>query len=392
MTKRLQIIFQNIASVVTALLFSLVFWGCKDDDPEPKPEPAERTILVYMIASNSLSGNEDLDLEEMKQAVERKDYNTRLLVYKCSYYDKPELLEVKRDAITGKAFEKTLKTYPESPSSASADRLRNVIADMKAIAPAGEYGLILWSHAMNWEPSSTWTGGKYWFGDDKGPSPTKEEGNKMEITELADALPTGEFRFIWADCCYMGSIECAWELKDKCDYYIAYPTETLATGCPYQDVLPHLLQSNLDIAGAARAYFDYYDNRSGDYRSATISVVKTDILPAIAEVVRAMAASRIDTPELSGVPDYARYCKDGPTVAYYDFIEYWRQSSINPDNLNELIMLTDNAVIYKAATPEFLGKTINPARYSGLSTHHFTNSATKADDFYKTLSWHSAIY
>ena len=48
----------------------------------------------------------------------------------------------------------------------------------------------------------------------------------------------------------------------------------------------------------------------------------------------------------------------------------------------------DKAVIYKAATPEFLGVKINPDKYSGLSTYIPLNpSDPELDAYYKEFQW-----
>ena len=58
-----------------ALLLMLV--ACGSDEPEQPQAPVRRTILVYMVATNSLGNNQrdPQDLAEMGQAVSAGDLN-----------------------------------------------------------------------------------------------------------------------------------------------------------------------------------------------------------------------------------------------------------------------------------------------------------------------------
>jgi len=163
-----------------------------------------------------------------------------MLVYKHLSGSNPELIRLYRDA-SGKAVEDIVAVYQDQ-NSATPLVLRSVLNKMKSIFPADDYGLILWSHATGWLPegyySKTKTPGVFFtdpyadivksFGEDR--------GTEMEITELKDALPF-EFEFIIFDCCFMGGIETAYELRDKAEYIVASPTEILATGFPYDKVI-----------------------------------------------------------------------------------------------------------------------------------------------------------
>ena len=63
---------KRILPVLTAMLMLPLLWSCSEDNPEP-PVPqgpmdrVERTVLMYAVASNSLSYNLDLDMKEIQQ-------------------------------------------------------------------------------------------------------------------------------------------------------------------------------------------------------------------------------------------------------------------------------------------------------------------------------------
>lgn len=380
---------KHFLSAITAVFCMIALTACHKDTPDPVPPTASRTLLIYMVATNNLSSNAELDLSEIMEGTGHDDVdkNSRTLVYLRAYYNKPALVEVKRDSITGVVDVITLKTYSASPVSTEPQRISEVVADMQRYAPADDYGLVLWSHALNWEPS------KYWFGTDNGDKPADALAAHCDIPALASAIPDQLFSFIWADCCYMGSIEVAWELRSKCSTFVAYPTEVMGTGCPYQLIIPCLMKRGTpDITGAAQKFFDHYDSQYGIYRSATIAVISTENLSAVAQAARVILSAPAENASLEGVLNYAR--KDsGPTVPYYDFKGYMQRMSASSDAYLNFCNALDMAIIYKAATPKFYNTiTIPREDFSGLSVHHFTDDSSATNNYYKTLAWHNAIY
>ena len=69
----------------------------------------------------------------------------------------------------------------------------------------------------------------------------------MELADFASALPLPNHRkwdFILFEGCYMGSVEVAYELKDKTEAIIASPTEIVSPGMTevYPSALSYLYQ------------------------------------------------------------------------------------------------------------------------------------------------------
>ena len=89
--------------------------------------------------------------------------------------------------------------------------------------------------------------------------------------------------------CYMGSVEVAYELKDKTEAIIASPTEIVSPGMTevYPSALSYLYQPTPQLERFAQSYFDAWNSKTGDYRSATISVVQTEYLEELALLARA---------------------------------------------------------------------------------------------------------
>lgn len=56
--------------------------ACQQDGPTPEPSVGSRTVLVYMIAQNSLAPLASADIEEMKEGMRQVDATSgNLLVY-----------------------------------------------------------------------------------------------------------------------------------------------------------------------------------------------------------------------------------------------------------------------------------------------------------------------
>ena len=369
------------ATLASTILLLTVVSCSNDNEPTIKPDGPSRTILVYMVATNSLSDNVADDIEEMMQgmtAVEGDDCH--LLVYEANYNADPMLYEI--TSANGKASISPLKTYQTTTSSASVERMSEVISDAVATAPAESYGLVLWSHATGWvrvlesASKSSGTVRPADFADDN--------GQWMTISDLARAIPDGLFDFIYADACYMGCIEIAYQLRDKANYYIASPTETLSPGMPYDENIPCLFGDLNSLTQACQNTYNYYESR-GSY--ATISLTDCSQLDEIAELCRQIHLNPADVT----VPIEELQCYNRNTRSvFFDFLQY-TQLLATSEQSSALYNLTNQAIIYKAATKRFDTITIDPDNYSGLSTYILGTSPIN-EQYYTTLEWYDKVY
>ena len=156
------------------LSLCLLLAACSSDEPDTPAAPARRTVLVYMVATNSLGANErdQQDLDEMDRAVTADGLNgCRWLVYRVAPGEQnPTLFEIKKNK-HGTAVHEVLEVYPSTQcASVTAERMSEVIADARRHAPAQDYGLVLWSHATGWAPSLTTKAAapRRVFGEDNG--------------------------------------------------------------------------------------------------------------------------------------------------------------------------------------------------------------------------------
>ena len=358
--------------------------SCSDNNEPPiEPDGTSRTVLVYMVATNSLSDNAADDIEEMMQgmaAVDGKDCH--LLVYVTNYDIEPTLYEI--SSSNGRSLMTPIKTYSANVSSVTIDRMSEVIADARTLAPAESYGLILWSHATGWvrtlESASKLSGQTVVnpadFADDN--------GQQMSITDLAEAIPDGVFNFIYADACYMGSIEIACQLRDKADYYIASPTETLSLGMPYDENIPCFFEETPDLVGACQNMYDYYASRAS---YATIALIDCSMLEQVADLCQQIhATTNVESVDTDQLQCYNRASRR----TYFDFLQYTSLLA-SEQQATELYQLTSQLVPYKAATSKFMSIDIDPDNYSGLSTYVLGTASIANEQYYTTLDWYNKV-
>lgn len=392
---------------VPALFGSFMLTSCNNDDNPDSPYVStgkEKTILLYAIASNNLSGNLVSDKNEILSVASQFDLDKcRLLVYEVTPAYEPALLELQKNA---DSYEfKKLKDYSTDISSATTERISEVINDVKEMGESQTYGLILWSHgtgldyypeensikSMQMDATTKDGVAAYAFGYDQNPFTGKI--GEINIDVLADAIPDGLFSFIWFDACYMSGIETIYELRNKCNYYVGYPTEVFEWGMPYDLVMPHLMKRNSDLKGGAEAFFNYYANHVNSYaRVATIALVDMSQI----ENVASLCKEAYSADNAVYVPDLQRYTR-GNIGPFYDFNGYTFQKA-GAESLDSFSSrwekALDDFIIYKATTDyDFNYNPIKVEQFSGISCHIYNpDSTTDNDKFYRRLDWFKRVY
>lgn len=274
------------------IILCLGFTSCSENEtPEPR---TTRTILVYMMANNSLNSFASKNIESMIEGATSKNLNGgNLIVYYAPAGSPPELLRIKEE--NGVVKKIHLKDY-EKQNSADPDVMRSVIGEVVSQYPADSYGLVLWSHGTAWLPSDYQNKLKA-FGQDG--------NNWMEIDDLAKGLPDDLFDFILFDACYMASVECTYELRNKAEYILASPTETMADGWPYEEMMPQLFATDLQLEKVGETFYNHYLNNTYPY--ATVSLTKTSELDNLKSVTHDILA---DKTESDFTVSIQRKCKD----------------------------------------------------------------------------------
>lgn len=381
----------HFPAIYRRLLFSVpllaLLAGCKGDEPDPDPVPAEATqsLLVYAVASNNLYPNFKADTTEMTTAARHIDIDRFPIMLYCVTPDgEPELKRMVKSA-DGSCRFVTVRSYDRGMFSTDPRRMKAVIGDMKEAAPAARYGLVCWSHATGWSPN---------FSDHQVPGMNKSFGQDkyggtsdyLDLDELAEAIPDRMFEYIWFDCCYMGAVEVAYQLRDKCRYLIAYPTEIMNAGNCYNNTLQYIMRDTPDYVEAARTLFKSYDDFSVP---VSVGVFDLSGIEALADAARAIYASG-SASEASGLQNYGRR----PNGPYYDFGQYTFSYTADEELKSRFSAALDAMTLYKAlSSKDFNGFPFDTSIYSGLSCHYLDPEVmSPAEDYYRTLDWYKRVY
>ena len=392
------LIHKNFLTFALSFL-ALINWSCSKetgDSPYIKQQ-VKSTVLVYAVATNSLSGNLVSDKNEMLLAAVDLDVNqNNVLVFETKYGavvngDRTAEIRLLRLVKSGDSYVWNVeKEFTDDIDPLNPSRVSEVIDYVANNYKAENYGLVFWSHSTGSQPytynnTKADNGLAYSFGQDL--TAKNDEFIQINIDELAKAVPDRMFDFIWFDSCYMSNIESIYEFRNKCNTYVGYATEVLEYGLPYNIVLPYMVGENPDLISAADLFYQYYQNSI-----ATIAVVDMNKIENFAQSCRTFMGKNVEVSPSS----YMKYTRFS-TGPFYELGDYAKDlavkngNEISEDQWNELI---DNIVIYKAATPrDFSYNTIYPERFSGLSTHVYsTSDDSESEIYYKSLGWYKAVF
>lgn len=382
----------TVLKLAMLLAPAFLYMSCeKDDSPDNGGnDNIERTILVYAVASNSLEGDIVDNKISMLEGLSNVDVNKyRLVVYEVNKKkDHAVLWEAKRDKSGIVAFD-SVGVYDRSLFSTDPARISQVIKDVTKKYDSSHYDLFLWSHGTSWLPADTGNRSvQKSFGDDQ----YKNGQDKTDITELSEAIPSGVFDMIWFDCCLMSSIEVAYQMRDKCDYMVAYPTEIRAEGAPYSRIIPLLMREEPLRAQAAKEVYDFYTYSFPSPKAVTVCVMDMSKIEAVARAAKPILSNK----EVPAVTNLLRYSRPYLHLAaeLYDFRQYLEEKSKlsgTTQYLDDLKKALDDFVIYKAASEkDFEYRVIPSEHFSGIASYVQQYEESSLEDFYHTLDWWKA--
>lgn len=381
---------------LATLLLALTFVSCDSDSPKKPEQPTEHTTLVYIVAANNLGQQygttpkaDSLDLDEMQLAARRGALGgNRWLVFHSTYSGN-RLLELTAAGL------KVLKTYGMYEAT-NASVMQQVIDDMKLMAPARNYGLVLWSHANGWIED-----GSEYYAPQSTQAPVsplsygKHNGHSMNTTTLRYVLEDEDLEYIYFDCCLMGGVEVMYELRNCARYIVSSPSELPRDGMPYdQNVGPLAAGGKDNIVKAARNTFELYQSKQkAAERTATMTVVETAGLQRLADATRTIYDVTAPSHPLKVVTNY--YGSEYVSQGYYlDFGEYvtalHERDALDGALLAEFNSALASVVIYKDAT-EKLWDDWPLYTTSGLSTRVLTRAEDLSVKGYDHLEWTKTV-
>ena len=289
-----------------------------------------RTVLVYMVAENSLAGHVVGDLNEILLGVKNSNLyaGDKVVVY-LDDTRLPRIYCIDK-SVTAQTYTELVPEveYEEDVNSASREQFENILKYVKEHHLASSYGVVMWSHATGWLPSPTedvssfgesQSGASYArrkaFGIDNGQNMSSgvgcDSGGQMSIAGIARALENfGGTDFIFFDACFMQAIEVAYELRNATKYIIASPAEIPGPGADYKTMIPACFQKNDWADAMLSAYYDSYSDMKSGY-GLLLSSVDTKALPNFAAYVKSVVANERDALIMANYDKVQRYFKYG---------------------------------------------------------------------------------
>lgn len=399
---------------------------------EPVHTGPKQVFILYSIGYNNLAYYLDQDINDITRSYQRIIGNNAVIIFshktkKGGDYTTPNppvIVELTKDW-TGKVRRDTLAILEASTVSASGETVREVLSLVSQRHPKAEYSILFSSHGTGWTPADycnepsrydtnienpdniIWRRGishrqPSWGIDPGDGSPvvksfgvqniTSGTYHEININDLAESFPM-KMKNVIFDACFMGGIEVAYAFRNVTQMMIASQTEILADGMDYTTMLSYIFDRSNNQQGFCKNYFKHYNSLSGDYRSATISLIDCSQLEPLAEICRNLFASqREQIAALEGTMEVQRYFRKAYTYNhkwFYDLEDILVKSGISSEQHDSLKTALNRCVIYKAATPQFMND-ITISNHSGLSMYLPYADYDYLNGFYKELDWNKA--
>ena len=271
--------------------FSFFITSCEDKKDDIPPY-TDQTIFMYYPWSGDLTDAFENNIKDFEKVIARGVLrNHKVLVFFSSSPTKATLYEITRNGAEAKRT--TLKNYTDPPFT-TAQGITDILNDVKGLAPANRYSMIIGCHGLGWLPVPV--SGRARTVDQKphwevegglltryfGGTSTKYQTN---ITTLAEGISDAgiKMEYILFDDCYMSTVEVAYDLKDVTDYLIASPTEIMAFGMPYEKIGQYLV-GNVNYEAISREFLSFYENYP--MPCGTIGITVCSELEKLAEIMK----------------------------------------------------------------------------------------------------------
>lgn len=386
---------KSLISAVTqalAVLCVALLGGCVKELAETPP--SRRPLVVYMALDNDLRG----------------EFSSRLAALRAGwrpgmelwvYADTPSGATLGRmESTSGGAELRTVESYG-AENSASGATLERVLRTVWERSPATGYGLLFFSHATGWLPE----------GGLQAPLVSRsiglDQGSEMSLDAFVSAIPSGmPLDYVIFEACLMAGAEVALALAGHTDWVLASSAEVVEPGFRplYAENLALLTDGGRPVeellAAFGQSYMSHVEGLSGEYRSATLSLIRTSSMPALAEAVRRVTRGFADeegrdTPP-AGLQHFDRpgAYGDRPAAArFYDLEAYVEACLADPDAEAAFRGALADAVVWRDATERFLGGDGSPykgfdiGRHSGLTLYVPRGEFPALNETYRRTAW-----
>lgn len=383
----------KIKPLVILLLQVVTLVSCNKEDFTPiEPLQKSKAVLVYMVADNDLDFYATGNINEMEAFMAQNPNAGSVYVYidraKNRKTAHPVLYQISADT-TAKINSKILNVYPEK-NSANEQNFRTILDEVHLLATSkNEHlrGLVLWSHGSAWlSNSSSLSSNRATAVKSFGLDQTDENDisfhSEMNIRKLATSLNGYHFDFLLFDACFMASVEVFYELKNNFDYIIASPTEVLASGFPYKDILADMLGNSVNYQNITKKYVAHFQQKKGILQSASAVSIKTSELEKFAHLFKKYL---LEVKDEINTTHWLQYDQDKANFLFDlgNFISFLEEKQ----SKKELSEQFKKLVIGYHHTKLFFNK-IPLENSSGISVFVPKTTIKKEEyEFYKTLSW-----
>ena len=417
--------------ILFASLVAILVCSCEKDVVNPN----RRALVVMGFGFNNLSAYISEDLGELESGyVPQNNLKDNLLFVmkhttegQYSTKTAPVLYRLYKDK-KGKVVKEEIFRLEEGALSNSGECIGQILNYIKDHYKFKSCGVVLSSHGTGWTPPGYCTDpSKYEnsssAGDvlklgwsrkrisggivdyapiTEGPavksfggtvtSPNGKEAYETELREFADGIPY-KLDYIIFDACFMGCVEVAYELKDKCRWFAASQTEIMADGMNYRTMAEYLLAGgSADVKGFCKSYYDYYEAKSGINRSATISLIDCSRLEGLASVCKEVFSGLSISTETCNSDLLQRFYRSSYRRIhgwFYDLQSILEVAGADDSALTKVENELSKCVMYKAATEQFMNDFYVDC-FCGLSMYLPYPERNYLNNYYKELAWNQA--
>lgn len=370
-------------------------------------DDSRKVMILYSAGYNSLSSYLRRNIQELQEGwlpTKKTGQDVVLIVSKPlqgSYANQTSPVLIRMYKSGSSVIMDTVKVYTKGRSLVEKESFQSILQDIKSMYPAASYGMIFSSHATGWLPSGYYAN-PYAF-ENSGQVMRKTIGQEvyiensvsrsqeMEVEDMASAIPY-KLDYLLIDACLGGCVEVAYAFRDKVNYIGFSPAEVLTEGFDYTKIARQLLQAG-SPANVCSDYIERYLAKTGDYKSATISLVEPAKMGSLVSVCKQLTEkyrTRINSLDYVTVQEYG-----GTKHWFFDLEDIFLKAGITTeearkleDALNECVVYKDNTGQYYSATD---GSTHEITIYSGLAMYLPSVDGDYLHNFYKSLSWNKAV-
>ena len=394
--------------VCLVLLSLLLHISCSDGatalvvkpDTVEKGDTANRTVLVYMAAENSLKDYARYDLAEIEEFSVDVPRDCRLFVY-VDDGSFPTMYQYFR-LTDGESGNSVFHLFDTDVCSSDTAALGHVIDYILKDYPTKKLDLVLWSHGDGWLPLSRSESPQRSFGIDNGDNSYRNNTvGTIEIDELAallERLPLKVDRLMF-DACFMQCVEVVYDLRNSVDWIVASPAEIPAEGADYSSVLQAFFLSD----GPEDIIDLYIKGYETEVAGAVLSVARPAASVLLAEVTSTYVQKYFNVGKKREYDDVFAYLPGGKYNGSQKYTSFFDMNSVMAKYLT-----SDEYVRWRAAfdalvpcvaySPRWYsalcGRIITYNVFEGCGVSMFmpqnNASLTQLNEAFRTTGWYYA--